>query len=942
MTAKIVYKASDIIPYLRDVVVLDTETSSLRPWRDGKVLGGLGVRPVGTGTSFYIPFRQGVIRGSKQADLTELKILTDALKGRTLVWHNPKFDLSVLYQEGIDLHKERNLDTVVLTRLTKEDEINYSLKALGVRLLGITGGKESERQLKLKIRKVMKEFNIEGDLLYTVLTPDEIAEYVGFDLLLTEKLFERATPLIKERKLEEVYELEIKLTEALFETESFGIKIDVKYITKERDNIKKLIKECEDDIYNQAGSTFNINSTAEVKKIFNDMGFESPRKTPHGADSWNKIALEEFNHPMGSAIVKYRGLANIKNYYENFLELKDKDDIIHPSFHQAGTKTGRFCVDANTELETNMGIFVISKLDLTKYPKCSIITHRGNSKKIISKIYKGREEMFKVSLEGGKEIICTNGHRFLTPTGWKQLRELSTNEQVYTYNYKNKKETQISGRRKLYSNLPKGKFKCETPHKTIQLSWEVDGGFLFSREKNSSRDRWRLPFNQKRSTERCFNKKSRIQDFKISSIYGVEKPIRSYDFYTESIKSIESVGVRDVWDIEVEEDHSYLSQGFVNHNSCKEPNLQNIPRFEGYTGSRVGVQVQGMRIKKEREEEEKRKRYEAAGMKQIAFDEETQVSISNKEEGELFGKVRGAFIPRPNTFLLFIDWSQIELRIFADYAGEADLIKTFELGLDVHAISAQAAFGDMPKDKESELYKWVRTMGKQIAFGLLYGMGKKLLAVEIGKSEDEAKAFMDQYFVRFKKAKAFMKTVHKTVENRAQMSPDGLGYLKNRWGRRRYLPKQLAFKGVNFLVQGSAADLMKESFVRINNVIRNGNYKTRIVNSIHDEFQFEIPYDEIDIIPKITDEMIKCGKFSCKLMADLEWSPTRWAEKVSLGCGECNGTGNILKLKNVPEEEVRDIVQQIMYRNDEKALNKVEVRECSNCNGKGYDLSKIK
>ncbi|KKK67375.1 hypothetical protein LCGC14_2954680, partial [marine sediment metagenome] len=95
-------KAAPIVEALSDsdVVIVDTETSSLYPWKDGKILAGIGVKPLG-GKMFYLPVRHK--NGGKQASHKQLLLVCEALRGKILVFHNPKFDLAVLWQEGINL-----------------------------------------------------------------------------------------------------------------------------------------------------------------------------------------------------------------------------------------------------------------------------------------------------------------------------------------------------------------------------------------------------------------------------------------------------------------------------------------------------------------------------------------------------------------------------------------------------------------------------------------------------------------------------------------------------------------------------------------------------------------------------------------------------------------------------------------------------------------------
>jgi DNA polymerase I-like protein with 3'-5' exonuclease and polymerase domains len=766
---ELVRSADPIIKELGDnpLVSIDTETSSLKPWRDGRILAGIVVKPFG-GESFYLPFRHK--HGGKQAPLRELKRLGKALRGRELIFHNPKFDLAVLWQDGLDLSDEDIVDTVVLIRLVSEDEPNYELKRLGKKYIS-EDFNAPEQQLKAYMRKM-------GWKTYDQVPAEYMVEsgYVENDVDGVEFLYNKAMPYIEARGLEELLEQEKELTKRLFHVERHGFQLDRKYVKTERKNITDLVDDLEDECNALANKAlkkrmrelslakrwkellalkpgkradaikehdreeralliglecllterkvtsgiikkgkFDMYSPHDVRKVFQAMGIHSDVKTKKGAESWAKTALAVIDHPLADVVVKTRGAKNIKNYYVSFEDLMDEDGVIHCSLHQAGTRTGRL--------------------------------------------------------------------------------------------------------------------------------------------------------------------------------------------------------------------------------SCREPNLQNVPRFEAFTGATTGAIASMKRLKKRTEEKAQQAKEHS---KKIAFDSDVATEILSEFEGELFGKVRGAFIPRKDCFLLSVDWQQIEIRILADYAAEDELLRTFDLGLDIHRMTALAAFGELPDPKKNEqMYKWVRNMGKQIAFGLLYGMGIALLAIEIGKSKAEAQEFMDRYFARFKHVKKWINQVHLDCE--------GKGFVANLWGRRRYLPNRLVYRAVNFLIQGTAADLMKDALVRVYDAI--SEFRTKILVTIHDEIVFEVPYAEAKtVIPIIIAEMEKSDRIKAKLRCDAAWAPERWSQMYEdkyssmcdLGCSKCSGKGQLVNLPDVPTDRAQDTLLTALYENDMDVLHSAEIDECTSCKGKGYDLSQIK
>ena len=300
-----------------------------------------------------------------------------------------------------------------------------------------------------------------------------------------------------------------------------------------------------------------------------------------------------------------------------------------------------------------------------------------------------------------------------------------------------------------------------------------------------------------------------------------------------------------------------------------------------------------------------------------------------------------------NNFLFLADWSGQELRVLADYSSEEGLIRAFELGLDVHKLAAHAALGEAPTDEVEA--KWWRNKGKEINFGTLYGIGDTNLAKRMKCTKEEAEKFKENYFRHYSRVKKFIDQVYSTIEKRLTISCKThgefcvdwcesekirRGWIKNIWGRRRYLTQNESYKGVNYLIQGTAADLMRSTNWKLYDKLK--EYKTRIVLPIHDEFVFDMPYTEArEVIPIIVDTMTTCDKLKVPLKVDLKWAPVRWSESYSLSCDECDGNGKIFSLT---EDERFDT----LVKNDWDTLNSLTSEPCAECAGTGFNLKKIK
>ena len=119
------------------------------------------------------------------------------------------------------------------------------------------------------------------------------------------------------------------------------------------------------------------------------------------------------------------------------------------------------------------------------------------------------------------------------------------------------------------------------------------------------------------------------------------------------------------------------------------------------------------------------------------------------ERGE---SIRRAFIAPPGCRLLVADYSQIELRLLAHFSGDPAFVEAFAQGGDIHRQTAAVIFG-VPQD---QVTGDMRSRAKTINFATIYGQGPFALSRQLGISQDEAKAFIRQYFERFAGVRAWL------------------------------------------------------------------------------------------------------------------------------------------------------------------------------------------
>lgn len=145
--------------------------------------------------------------------------------------------------------------------------------------------------------------------------------------------------------LTKVYlEIELPLTEILARMEERGVVVNKTNLRKKNAEMTKRIDELKKSIYEQAGETFNINSSKQLADVlFVNLKLPPAKKTKTGY-STNAEVLEELkgHHPIVEMILKYRALTKLKStYLEGLGKLIGSDGRIHTNFNQTVTATGR-------------------------------------------------------------------------------------------------------------------------------------------------------------------------------------------------------------------------------------------------------------------------------------------------------------------------------------------------------------------------------------------------------------------------------------------------------------------------------------------------------------------------------------------------------------------------------------------------------------------------
>ena len=239
--------------------------------------------------------------------------------------------------------------------------------------------------------------------------------------------------------------------------------------------------------------------------------------------------------------------------------------------------------------------------------------------------------------------------------------------------------------------------------------------------------------------------------------------------------------------------------------------------------------------------------------------------------------IRRLFKPRDNYYLVGFDYSQMEVRVFLSYLNNEDIHKLLQrTDVDFHGEAAKLAFS---VDEDSDEFKFYRQMAKAVTFGTIYGIGNKKLSIQLGITPREAGQYKRTYFQGLKGSKEFFDSVVQTVENR--------GWIKNRYGRVYHIPSELGYKGVNYLVQGTSADILNERLIEVHKAL--AETKSRVLLQVHDEIICEIHEDEIRTIPDIVQNLLKENSLNIPLQVDMELCDPSWATKIDLDKALANG-----------------------------------------------------
>lgn len=302
--------------------------------------------------SYYIPFSSGEDLFSQGSlSVTEgikaIQKLFDQTDSR-LIFHDMKFTYKVLRHNGLKCLEESDtslsfFDTMIAAWLLDPEELGnnpYALDILAEKKLAI---------LKTEYDEIVSKDNSLKDA-----DQKDLAQYIGEKPVITLALYKKLNALIKKFYKEKLFnEMELPLIPILSEMELRGIHLDTNQLYDYSKELSSQISNLEKEIFSIVGHEFNIASTKQLQEVlFTERGLKPSKKTKTGYSTDTSV-LEELSvyDPVPKKILEYRELSKLlSTYVEALPKLTDEDSLIHTTFVQTGTATGRLsCKDPNLQ-----------------------------------------------------------------------------------------------------------------------------------------------------------------------------------------------------------------------------------------------------------------------------------------------------------------------------------------------------------------------------------------------------------------------------------------------------------------------------------------------------------------------------------------------------------------------------------------------------------------
>lgn len=244
---------------------------------------------------------------------------------------------------------------------------------------------------------------------------------------------------------------------------------------------------------------------------------------------------------------------------------------------------------------------------------------------------------------------------------------------------------------------------------------------------------------------------------------------------------------------------------------------------------------------------------------------------------------RQCFRPRPGYINIHRDFKGIEMCLLINVCKEPVLMEVLKRGGDVHEPAAEIFYGDrfrkakarMHRSKRwAGIYKTLRSAGKNANFAKPYGGGTETIAKTLGLPLREGMRVVKRYEEEFPDLCALGSNLAAEVREN--------GHVHTVFDRELSVPREKAYMGANYRIQGDAAGIMKRAEIRVNDYLREATGdEVRLILPIYDEMIIEVPRKRLkdmgDILPGMKEKMVDFPEVDVPLDVDTEYCTADWA-----------------------------------------------------------------
>lgn len=324
MTVDVLLSADDKISLMEmaDIVTVDTEGM-------GQMMG-FSVCFDGLSGGFYFPF----LHDKDNLDESQKRKVFKVLETRdALTFHNALHDLRVLNRAGFD-YRGRFYDTMLMAHWVNEERMNYGIDKIAP-IYGFPG-KNMPEVMKFIIQT-------EG---WNAVPVSLMDEYSSNDAYIQHGVFRKILPQFQAEGMDgELWDTEQEFIRlVMMPMKELGIRVDTAFSVREYMKGIGIMEECKRELGINPGSTKDLKAL-----LIDELGLPVVKRTPKGAPSFNKEAMEEYDRMLenkkdhrAQTILRYRGWQKTtSSNYKPYMDFCDEAGILHPNYKLHGTKTHR-------------------------------------------------------------------------------------------------------------------------------------------------------------------------------------------------------------------------------------------------------------------------------------------------------------------------------------------------------------------------------------------------------------------------------------------------------------------------------------------------------------------------------------------------------------------------------------------------------------------------